>query len=55
MAKASKKTGNDAFATFVVVKAHDGLMKGEVLRRKANDAGALYCVEKGLWKIKKEK
>ena len=36
--------------TYKVVKAHDGLNKGEILKRKAGDRGAEYCVSLGLWK-----
>lgn len=52
MAKAVK-TKNETFITYVVVKAHDGLQKGEERVRKAGDKGADYCVSLGLWKEKK--
>lgn len=48
--KATKKTKTESFITYEVVKAHDGLYKGEIIRRKAGDSGAAYCVELGLWK-----
>lgn len=51
MAKARKAKTED-FITYVVVKPHDGLQKGEVMVRKAGDFGAEYCVRKGLWKVK---
>lgn len=52
MAKAVK-TKNEPFITYVVVKAHDGLQKGEEKVRKAGDKGAEHCVSLGLWKEKK--
>lgn len=52
MAKA-KQTKTETFITYVVVKAHDGLQKGEERVRKAGDKGAEYCVSLGLWKEKK--
>lgn len=42
----------ETFVTYVVAKAHDGLKKGEIVRRKAGDTSAMYCVSLGLWKIK---
>lgn len=52
MAKASKGR-TETFITYVVVKAHDGLQKGEEKVRKAGDKGAEYCVSLGLWREKK--
>lgn len=52
MAKAVKGR-TEPFITYVVVKAHDGLKKGEEMVRKAGDKGAEYCVSLGLWKEKK--
>lgn len=48
----NKKAKAESFITYVVVKAHDGLQKGEIMVRKAGDRGAEYCVSKGLWKVK---
>ena len=48
--KATNKGTNETFITYTVVKAHDGLMKGETMVRKAGDRGAEYCVSLGLWK-----
>lgn len=48
--KATNKGTNETFITYKVVKAHDGLMKGETMVRKAGDRGAEYCVSLGLWK-----
>ncbi len=53
--KAVKKAGNEDFITYEVVKPHDGLEKGELIRRKAGHPGAEYCVSLGLWKVKKTK
>ena len=39
-------------ATFVVVTPHCGLVKGET-RKMAVTAELLYCIERGLWKLKK--
>jgi hypothetical protein len=52
MARTSK-TKTETFITYVVVKAHDGLQKGEEKVRKVGDKGAEYCVSLGLWKEKK--
>ena len=52
MAKQSKGK-SETFITYVVVKAHDGLKKGEEKVRKAGDKGAEYCVSLGLWREKK--
>ena len=52
MAKAVK-TKTETFITYVVVKAHDGLKKGDEVVRKAGHKGAEYCVSLGLWKEKK--
>ena len=52
MAKA-KQTKSESFITYVVVKAHDGLQKGEERVRKVGGKGAEYCVSLGLWKEKK--
>lgn len=54
--KARTKSPIESFITYKVVKAHDGLKKGEVLVRRAGDRGAEYCVSLGLWKqvIKEE-
>ena len=52
MAKAAK-TKTETFITYVVVKAHDGLEKGDEVIRKAGHKGAEYCVSLGLWKEKK--
>lgn len=52
-AKATKKGITEDFITYVVVKPHDGLEKGEEIRRKVGHPGAEYCVSLGLWKVKK--
>lgn len=39
-------------ATFVVVTPHCGLEKGET-RRMEVTREVLYCIEQGLWKLKK--
>lgn len=44
------KAKSETFITYTVVKAHDGLKKGENLVRKAGDRAAEYCVSLGLWK-----
>ena len=50
MARTSK-TKTETFITYVVVKAHDGLKKGEIRTRKVGEeADAEYCVSLGLWK-----
>ena len=54
-AKAAKKANTEDFITYVVVKPHDGLEKGQEMRFKAGHAGAEYCVSLGLWKVKKTK
>lgn len=54
MAVKANKGKNESFITYVVVKAHDGLKKGETMVRKAGDFGAEYCVSLGLWKRKNE-
>ncbi len=51
--KARAKDQKETFITYVVVKAHDGLQKGEEVVRKAGHKGAEYCVSLGLWKEKK--
>lgn len=48
--KASNQTKTESFITYKVVKAHDGLNEGEIIKRKACDSGARYCEELGLWK-----
>jgi hypothetical protein len=53
--KATKKAVAEDFITYVVVKPHDGLEKGEELRFKAGHPGAEYCVSLGLWKAKVKK
>ena len=53
MAAKAKKVSNEGFITYVVVKPHDGLLKGEEIRRKPGHPGAEYCVGLGLWKVKK--
>lgn len=53
MAKAVSKSKSETFITYVVVKAHDGLKKGEEIRRPAGHKGAEYCVSLGLWREKK--
>lgn len=53
--KATKKGRTEDFITYVVVKPHDGLKKGEERRFKAGHPGAEYCVSLGLWKVKKTK
>ena len=50
MAVKANKGKTESFITYKVVKAHDGLNKGEILKRKAGDRGAEYCVSLGLWK-----
>ena len=47
-AKAMKKGNDESLITYVVVKAHDGLKKGEMVTRTARQAE--YCVSLGLWK-----
>ena len=54
-ARATKKVITEDFITYVVVKPHDGLEKGQEMRFKAGHAGAEYCVSLGLWKVKKTK
>ena len=54
-AKATKKVKTEDFITYVVVKPHDGLEKGEEIRRRAGHPGAEHCVSLGLWKEKKTK
>ena len=54
-AKGTNKGKTETFIIYEVVKAHDGLMKGEQVRRKAGCRGAEYCVELGLWRRKPEK
>ena len=53
MAGKATKTKTETFITYVVVKAHDGLEKGDEVIRKAGHMGAEYCVSLGLWKEKK--
>lgn len=53
MAGKATKTKTETFITYVVVKAHDGLKKGDEVIRKAGHKGAEYCVSLGLWKEKK--
>jgi len=53
MAGKATKGKNETFITYVVVKAHDGLKKGDEVVRKAGHKGAEYCVSLGLWKEKK--
>jgi hypothetical protein len=53
--RAVKKAVNEDFITYEVVKPHDGLEKGELIRRKAGHPGAEYCVSLGLWKVRKSK
>lgn len=53
MAGKATKTRTETFITYVVVKAHDGLKKGDEVVRKAGHKGAEYCVSLGLWKEKK--
>lgn len=53
MAGKATKGKTETFITYVVVKAHDGLAKGEEVIRKAGHKGAEYCVSLGLWKEKK--
>ena len=53
MAGKATKGKNETFITYVVVKAHDGLKKGEEVVRPAGHKGAEYCVSLGLWKEKK--
>lgn len=52
-AKVTRKAKAEDFITYVVVKPHDGLCKGEEVVRKAGNTGAEYCVSLGLWKVKK--
>ena len=47
-AKAMKKGNSESLITYKVVKAHDGLFKGEFIQRTALQAE--YCVSLGLWK-----
>lgn len=51
-AKAVNKAKNEDFTTYVVVKPHDGLEKGEERVFRAGDKDAEYCVSLGLWKVK---
>lgn len=53
MAENATKGKTETFITYVVVKAHDGLKKGDEVVRKAGHKGAEYCVSLGLWKEKK--
>lgn len=53
MAGKATKGKTETFITYVVVKAHDGLKKGDEVVRKAGHKGAGYCVSLGLWKEKK--
>ena len=51
MAVKATKGKTEDFITYVVVKAHDGLKKGEIRTRKVGEeADAEYCVSLGLWK-----
>lgn len=50
MAAKATKGKNETFTTYMVVKAHDGLKKGEIKSLKAGDSYAEYCVSLGLWK-----
>ena len=50
MAAKATKGKNETFTPYVVVKAHDGLKKGEMKTLKAGDITAEYCVSLGLWK-----
>lgn len=54
MAVKATKGKNETFITYVVVKAHDGLKKGEEVIRRAGTPEAEYCVSIGLWKEKKQ-
>ena len=55
MAKA-RKTNSDALIMYRVVKAHAGLVTGEVkTRRPGDEADAEYCVSLGLWERIEEK
>lgn len=49
--KATKKVKSEDFITYMVVKPHDGLKKGELRTMKAGHPGAEYCVSLGLWKV----
>lgn len=53
MAGKATQGKTETFITYVVVKAHDGLKKGDEVVRKAGHKGAEYCVSLGLWKEKK--
>lgn len=53
MAGKATKGKTETFITYVVVKAHDGLNKGEEVVRPSGHKGAEYCVSRGLWKEKK--
>lgn len=55
MAGKATKGKTETFITYVVVKAHDGLKKGDEVVRKAGHKGAEYCVSLGLWKKKPAK
>lgn len=48
----SKELQMGEVATFVVVTPHCGLKKGETREMKVTRE-LLYCVEQGLWKLKK--
>lgn len=47
--KTTKKVKSEDFITYMVVKPHDGLKKGELRTFKAGHPGAEYCVSLGLW------
>lgn len=54
MAKTAKgKT--ESLIAYKVVKAHDGLEVGAIVKRKAGHKGAEYCVGLGLWEKVTEK
>lgn len=56
MAAKARKTKNDALIMYRVVKAHDGLVTGEIkTRRPGDEADAEYCVSLGLWERIDEK
>lgn len=46
---------SESLITYRVVKAHDGLQKGELIQRQPGDKGAEYCVSLGLWEVKTKK
>lgn len=55
MAAKAAASKTESLITYRVVKAHDGLMEGEIIQRQPGDKGAEYCVSLGLWQVKTKK